>query len=97
MRCVFYAKMAIFSCVSAFIHQLLSTHFHLCDVSSRLPKADHQSLIQYRLHHEVEVFMRFTLPRAADQGSVISVETEPSDVINLYHAWSDPGFCKGGG
>ena len=39
----------------------------------------------YRLYHEVEVSTGFT-----HRGHVNHVETEPSDVTDLYHGLRDP-------
>ena len=44
----------------------------------------------YRLHHEVEVSMGFTRRGPEARGCVNPVETEPSDVTDLYHGLRGP-------
>ena len=44
----------------------------------------------YRLHHEVEVSTGFTHRGPEARGCVNRVETEPSDVTNLYHGLRGP-------
>ena len=44
----------------------------------------------YRLHHEVEVSMGFTHRGPEARGGVNRVETEPSDVTDLYHGLRGP-------
>ena len=39
----------------------------------------------YRLHHEVEVSMGFAHQGPEARGCVNPIETEPSDVTDLYH------------
>ena len=43
-----------------------------------------------RLHHEVEVSMGFTHRGLEARGCVNRVETEPSDVTDLYHGLRGP-------
>ena len=40
--------------------------------------------VMYRLHHKVQVSMRFTYRRLEAWGCVNCVETEPSDITDLY-------------
>ena len=44
----------------------------------------------YRLHHEVEVSTGFTHRGPEARGCVNRVETEPSDVTDLYHGLRGP-------
>jgi hypothetical protein len=44
----------------------------------------------YRLYHEVEVSTRFTHRGPQARGCVNRVETEPSDVTDLYHGLRGP-------
>ena len=39
----------------------------------------------YRLHHEVQVSMQFTHRVPEARGCVNRIETEPSDINDLYH------------
>ena len=43
------------------------------------------AISMYRLHREVEVSMGFTHQGPEARGCVNRVETEPSDVTDLYH------------
>ena len=45
---------------------------------------------KYRLHHEVEVSTGFTHRGPEARGCVNRVETEPSDVTDLYHGLRSP-------
>ena len=45
---------------------------------------------KYRLHHEVEVSTGFTHRGPEARGCVNRVETEPSDVTDLYHGLRGP-------
>ena len=45
---------------------------------------------KYRLHHEVEVSTGFTHQGPEARGCVNCVETEPSDVTDLYHGLRGP-------
>ena len=47
-------------------------------------------LCMYRFHHEVEVSMGFTHRGPEARGCVNCVETEPSDVTDLYHGLCGP-------
>ena len=49
-----------------------------------------KSRYMYRLHHEVEVSMGFTHRGPEARGCVNRVETEPSDVTDLYHGLRGP-------
>ena len=44
----------------------------------------------YRLHHEVKASTGFTHRGPDARGSVNCVETEPSDVADLYHGLHGP-------
>ena len=44
----------------------------------------------YRLHHEVKVSTGFTHRGPEARGCINRVETEPSDVTNLYHGLHGP-------
>ena len=44
----------------------------------------------YRLHHEVEVSTWFTHQGPQARGYVNHVETEPSEVTDLYHGLRGP-------
>ena len=44
----------------------------------------------YRLHHEVEIYTGFTHQGPEARGYVNRVETEPSDVTDLYHGLCGP-------
>ena len=63
------------------------------DILSRLPKSlediGHWKGM-YRLHHEVEVSTGFTHRGPEARGCVNRVETEPSDVTDLYHGLRGP-------
>ena len=60
------------------------SHNH-CDTIAL--RSDHMQLgqVMYRLHHEVQVSTRFTHRGPETRGCVNRVETEPSDVNDLYH------------
>ena len=47
-------------------------------------------ITEYRLHHEVEVSTGFTHRGPEARGCVNRVETEPSDVNDLYHGLRGP-------
>ena len=47
-------------------------------------------VIMYRLHHEVEVSTEFTHRGPEARGCINRVETEPSDVTDLYHGLRGP-------
>ena len=44
----------------------------------------------YRLHHEVQVSTGFTHRGPQARGCINPVETEPSDVTDLYHGLRGP-------
>ena len=48
------------------------------------------SIYMYRLYHEVEVSTGFTHRGPEARGCVNGVETEPSDVTDLYHGLRGP-------
>ena len=47
-------------------------------------------MYKYRLHHEAEVSTGFTHRGPEARGCVNRVETEPSDVTDLYHGLRGP-------
>ena len=49
-----------------------------------------ETCTKYRLHHEVEVSMGFTHRGPEARGCVNHIETEPSDVTDLYHGLRGP-------
>ena len=50
----------------------------------------HCAKYMYRLHHEVEVSTGFTYRGPEARDCVNRVETEPSDVTDLYHRLRGP-------
>ena len=53
----------------------------------------HLVFIMYRLYHEVEVSTRFTHRGLKARGCVNRVETEPSDITDLYHDIESTNQC----